>query len=206
MIQMTLVRLKLILGLKRFFFNADKNNSFYELSKTLKVSSRYDLLFFFDFSGLGLHGDKNINLDSNFSFNLLKDRANGSFLSYYIESLFKLFDNLLVRVNSLFNSVSVKSNAIHEYNFVLDLNKSAYVYSYVYMSKHSSIELKDFNGLTKNINYFYEQFLNIFSFFFKAVHFYIYDTIFVLFYYFFNIFFKFREILYFFKLLNKLSI
>ncbi len=204
MIQMTLLRLKLVLGLKRFFFQADKTNSFYELSKSLKVSSRYDLLFFFDFNNL--NQNSNTNSDSNFSFNVLKNNANSSFLSYYIESAFTLFDSILNSINKLLGSVSSKTTSLYEYNYVLDLNKSAYVYSYVYMSKNSVIDLKDFSGLTKSISYFYENFLNVFSFFFKAVQFYIYDTIFVLFYYFFNIFFKFREILYFFKLLNKLSV
>jgi hypothetical protein len=47
MLQMTLLRLKFILGLKRFFFQTDKNNSFFDLSKNLNFSSRQDLLFFF---------------------------------------------------------------------------------------------------------------------------------------------------------------
>lgn len=203
MVQMTIVKIKLILGLKRFFFQADKNNSFYELSKTLKLGSRYDLLFFFDFNNLS--NDNSSFSNSNLAFNVLKNSNNGSFLSTYLESFFKLFENLFNQIGNFLNSNTKKSNFL-EYNYVLDLNKSAYIYSYLFMSKNNVIDLKEFSGLTKSINYFYEQFLNIFNFFFKAVQFYIYDTIFVLFYYFFNIFFKFRDILYFFKLLNKVSI
>ena len=202
MVQMTIVKIKLILGLKRFFFQADKNNSFYELSKTLKLGSRYDLLFFFDFNNL--LNDNNSFSNSNLAFNVLKNSNNASFLSTYLESFFKLFENLFNQIVNFLNSNTKKSNFL-EYNYVLDLNKSAYIYSYLFMSKNNVIDLKEFSGLTKSINYFYEQFLNIFNFFFKAVQFYIYDTIFVLFYYFFNIFFKFRDILYFFKLLNKVS-
>jgi hypothetical protein len=203
MVQMTVVKIKLILGLKRFFFQADKNNSFYELSKNLKLASRYDLLFFFDFNNLSNENSSFSN--SNLAFNVLKNSSNTSFLSSYIENFFKLFENLFNQIGSLLSNKNKKSNFL-EYNYVLDLNKSAYIYSYLFMSKSNVIDLKEFSGLTKSINYFYEQFLNIFNFFFKAVQFYIYDTIFVLFYYFFNIFFKFRDILYFFKLLNKISI
>jgi hypothetical protein len=194
--QMTLVRLKFILGLKRFFFHSNKYNSFYKLSRKLKISSRYDLLFFFD-SGAISH--LNGVLSSDLSFDLLKNRKS-FFLSYYIESFFQILDSYKHKFTK-----TVNSTALYDYTFVLDLNKSAYVYSYIYMSKVNVIELKDFVGLTKSVNYFYEQFFNIFSYFFKAVHFYIYETIFVLFYYFFNVFFQFREILYFFKLMNKLT-
>ena len=118
MIQMTLLRLKLVLGLKRFFFQADKTNSFYELSKSLKVSSRYDLLFFFDFNNL--NQNSNTNSDSNFSFNVLKNNAKSSFLSYYIESAFTLFDSILNSINKLLGSVSSKTTSLYEYNYVLD--------------------------------------------------------------------------------------
>jgi len=204
MIQMTLLRIKFILGLKRFFFQSEKNNSFYELSKNLNFSSRYDLLFFFDFYNLNNHAID--QKSSNFSYNLLKNTGNSSMFYSYLEMSLNFLEKLVDKISNLFGNVSKLSDSLYEYNFVLDLNKSNYNYAYNYMHKTEVLDFKDFSDLTKSINFFYEQFLNIFSFFFKSVQFYIYDTVFVLFYYFFNIFFKFREVLYFFRLLNKFSV
>jgi hypothetical protein len=201
MLQMTLLRLKFILGLKRFFFQTDKNNSFFDLSKNLNFSSRQDLLFFFDF-----YFSKKENL-SNFSFEFLRNNTSSSSLvSNLIENFVKFIENSFNVFNLFLNRIFKPSFDSFNYNFVLDLNKNLYLYSYNYIAKANSLDFKELYSLSNSISYFYEQFLNIFSFFFKAVQFYIYDTVFVLFFSFFNLFFRFKEILFFFKLLNRISI
>jgi len=187
MIQVTLLRLKFILGLKRFFFQFDKDNSLYNFSKQLNVSSRYDLLFFFD--------------DIENSYQNINEIKTSNPVENVIRTVDVFIKNTL---NFMFNTKNVRIESAYNYVFVLNTDKSvnSFLYSNLYALK--SLEFKNFSNFGKVINYFYDNFIKIFQYYFKAVQFYIYESVFVLYYFFFNMFFKFRDILFFFKLINKI--
>jgi hypothetical protein len=175
-IKIVVLRIKFTLGLKRFFLQNDKNSNFYDFVKILKVDSRENLVFFFS------NGDDLIETQKIFS--------------YYISKFFSSFNSFFSKDEKLYG--------LNEYIFVLEFNKTYYSNAYNMLQKGKNLELKELSVITKNILFFYEKFNILIGSFFKLVQFYIYEVNFVLFYYFFNVFFKFRSVLYYLKLLNKI--
>jgi hypothetical protein len=72
------------------------------------------------------------------------------------------------------------------------------------LQKDKKLDFKELNIITRNILFFYENLNVLIGSFFKLIQFYVYEVNFVLFYYFFNVFFKFRTILYYLKILNRI--
>lgn len=187
-LKICVIRIKFSLGFKRFLILGDKNNSFYKLSQSyLKEKNRNDLLFFFNSYNFSLNSNEVVYSNKHFISEIGEKVSSVPGLG--------LISKPLESVGSMFEGK--KSNDL-DYVFILSFDTNFYQFNI----SNKEIELVDLLNFSKDINYFYERFLNYFKLFFSLIKFYIYELLFTVFFYFLNFFKKLERTIQLYKLLK----
>lgn len=187
-LKICVIRVKFSLGFKRFLILGDKNNSFYKLSKDyIKERNRNDLLFFFNSYNFSLNSSEAVYSNKHFISEIGEKLSSIPVLG--------IISKPLEIAGGMFES---KINKDMDYVFILSFDNNFYQFNV----SNKEIELTDLINFSKDINYFYERFLNYFKLFFSLIKFYIYELLFTVFFYFLNFFKKLERTIQLYKLLK----
>jgi hypothetical protein len=187
-LKICVIRVKFSLGFKRFLILGDKNNSFYKLSQSyIKEKNRNDLLFFFNSYNFSLNSSEAVYSNKHFISEVGEKVSNMPVIGIIAKPL--------EIIGGIFES---KTNKEMNYVFILSFDNNFYQFNI----SNKEIELTDLINFSKDINYFYERFLNYFKLFFSLIKFYIYELLFTVFFYFLNFFKKLERTIQLYKLLK----
>lgn len=187
-LKICVIRVKFSLGFKRFLILGDKNNSFYKLSQNyIKEKGRNELLFFFNSYNFSLNSNEAVYADKHF-VSEIAEKINSIPVVGVVAKPLEMVGSML----------EGKGTKELDYVFILSFDNNYYQFNI----SNKEIELTDLINFSKDINYFYERFLNYFKLFFSLIKFYIYELLFTVFFHFLNFFKKLEKVIQLYKLLK----
>lgn len=171
-IQICVVRLKFSLGLKRYIFQVEKYNDFYEFFQTNKVQKK-ELLFFFE--------NENLGVEKTVSKRFFFDVSSSNFLRLMLQSpIGGVLEKWLLTLN---NIIAPLANYLEsEYVFIVNFEKSYESYFFSSSQRISKQETERLLSFGSDLNFMYMSFEKYMILFLRLVKFYVFNVLFSFFF------------------------